>query len=236
MKKSFSILLVVILLLSMSVVSFADEHDEITFEDVMELTSKYNLESVIVDESSLKDEKVIRNLTKEELESLIINGIEESSKPLYFEEEVYITDKSISPNINFSGDSLSNSLGDWEVFKKVATLSKTFYAGETKYLKLRASVAATYQFESKSINGAPDPIRNWKFTDADDGNIVHLNDGEYQLKKISSKTSLTDDVIKQEYKGVVDVGHFVGVGKLTVRISLGEQDFSGTLAYTRESL
>ncbi|MCK9444835.1 MAG: hypothetical protein M0Q14_09970 [Tissierellaceae bacterium] len=49
MKKIYSVLLVFVLLMSISVVSFANGKNEVTFEEFEQLMKKYNLESVVVD-------------------------------------------------------------------------------------------------------------------------------------------------------------------------------------------
>lgn len=49
MKKICSVLLVFVLLMSISVVSFANENNEVTFEEFEQLMKKYNLESVVAD-------------------------------------------------------------------------------------------------------------------------------------------------------------------------------------------
>lgn len=232
MKKICSVLLLFVLLMSTSVVSFANGNNEITFEEFEQLMKKYDLESVVVDESSLKDINVIKDLTKEELENLIIKGIEEVSKPLHFEEKIDMTDEILS--LDFSPN--ANLLSNWETINRVTTLSKTFYSGDTTYFRLRASVAASYQYEYQWLPGEPGLVRNWKFTDADRGEIIHLNDGEYQMKRVSSKTSFTNDEVKQEYEGVVDIGTYVGIGDFSVRISLGQNDFSGMIWYTKSSV
>ncbi|MBU5678241.1 hypothetical protein KQI88_17675 [Alkaliphilus sp. MSJ-5] len=231
MKKFFTILLGLALVFSMSTASFANENHEVTFDELMELATKYNFEPVIVDES-LSEKDIVRNLTKDELENLIIKTLEENSKPLHFE-EVYVTFEIPSSVALDESIDLIAPLSTWKTAGGVKTLSRTDDHMGEKDFRLKKAVSASYEFEYQPLPGEPDPTRNWRFTGVDDAGVVHLNPGAYQVKKISSSAKvLSDTGIRQEFSGVVNVGFYTVIGGVNIRVPIADNDFSGSVSYS----
>lgn len=134
--------------------------------------------------------------------------------------------------LNESTNSIT-PLSTWTTVNRVKTLSRTDDHTGIEEFRLRKSVAAGYQFEYQYLPGGPDPTRNWKFTDCDNGAVVHLNEGTYKIKSVSSSARVTSDTnIRQEFSGVVNVGIYTVVLGQTIRISIADNDFSGTINYS----
>ncbi|SKC90910.1 hypothetical protein [Maledivibacter halophilus] len=227
MKKIFIFLLVVLILFPTSI-TFAGNHHEVTFEELNELATKYDFEPQIVN-ITLSQDKVISNLTKNELESLIIKSRKRNSKPLHFEEKVYIQ----MPESSHSNRFINATSNGWVTKTGVDTLSRTGYHLDIEEFKLKKSVSVSYEYEAQYLPGEPDPTRNWKFTDCDEGSVDHLNEGAYIIKSVTSEAEISSSStsITQTYSGVVDTGIYIGIDGAQIRIPTGENDFSGNVAY-----
>lgn len=241
MKKITTIILALALMIP-TTAAFADEREELTFTDLEQISEKYGIEPVILDQSSdIPESLILKDITKEELEELIVKARTEAKQPLIFEENVMIEKVSNDEALSLSPDEtnrasnfMTMSSSGWTTINRTTTLSRTSYLGQIQEFQVYAAVAASYQFENCTLPGEGGTKRNFKFISCDNGSLEHLNRGAYELKSYTSNANVASSgsMITQSYQGVYNLGTYVSIKGFPVRIPLTDNNFSGTINYS----
>lgn len=231
MKKIVSALLLFVVLFSTTASAFANQSEQITFKEMTEIAQKYGISLEIIE--GFEPENIATILTKEEFESTILQMRTELSIPISIQDDLTTEEFFLPTSEDYSNSIISPQYTGWSTYNRVKSLSRTSEHPLSADFKLQYSVSAGYQFEARRVPGEPSETRNWKFTDVSDGGVVHLNPGSYEIKSISSSaTLLSSTTIEQVYNGVVNVGFYTNVSGITVRVPIGDKDFSGLVRYS----
>ncbi|GEM_PF-4054442 len=232
MKKIFLLLIVFVTLIITTIPTYADSY--VTLEDLNELALKYNFTPKIIENQDLTNIHVFKNLTKEQLEALILEVRNQTIEPLYFRNDVNLEVQSTPNIINEQNNIFPMGAEDWTWVNRVKALSSTIDLYNDGKVKLKSSVAASYKFETRRFPGEASQTRNWSFTAVDDGQVIHTNPGTYELKgSITSSTSLlSSTLIEQTYSGTMNMGIYIKIGEIDVRIPVSDADFEGMIRYS----
>lgn len=201
MKKLLSILLLTVLVLSVSLtpVYAAPQDHSITMQEFNDLLTKYGIQAKAIDSESLSSESVKNNLTKNELESLIIEGLKETSEPVVINKAMGTIKYPVMPNgstltntLDNSSGALSAAYGTWEVAYRSAALtaSSTF-----NNMNVVVNAAASYQYEYYNAPGTS-TTRNWKFTSATAGSVVNSSNA-YSIDSCQKDISYTNSTVTE---------------------------------------
>lgn len=232
MKKLFLLLIVFVTLIITTIPTYANPY--VTLEDLNELALKYNFTPRIIENQDLTNIHVFTNLTKEQLETLILEARNQTIEPLYFRNDVNLEIQSTPELINEQDNIFPMGAEDWTWVTRVQTLSRTIDLYNDGKVKLNASVAAGYKFETRRFPGEASQTRNWSFTAVDKGQVLHTNPGVYELKgSITSNASLlSSTLIEQTYSGTMNMGIYIKIGETEIRIPVSDADFEGTIRYS----
>jgi hypothetical protein len=245
MKKILALVIIsVIIITSTPTAALAKEQKHsITMKELDDLAAKYNIQTTIVDKEVPK-ELIYNDITKEELENLIIEGLYASSKPITYDCTIAIDPETlieesddITIGINNS-DSITNNASTNSIITDTwipCTGSKTFYTTNSdvsQYLTLKYTMGTDYKFEMyyNSQNGVI-YYRNWQFTGAGPAYITHLNPDPYYVTGTASSALWRSDVATHDYSVVYDAGVYVSLGGAIVRVPLGTGVVGGDIYY-----
>ena len=226
MKKGLKKLLSLITIASVLSVIFispayaVEKDNSITVEEFNSLMVKYNIIPEYVVNGSVSED-LIKSLTKDELESLIIKG--QNPEPMVvnsYNVSTYDQSQLDQSFINKSSDVTTSAATGWITRNMISSLSSTVSIGGTSDFLINGSAAASYRYDY--LPGY-EGYRNMWFTGATDGGSVQVNSPNtgYVLKEVlSSSVSFNDTTVTKTARYKYNYGIYVEIGGQPVGIPI----------------
>lgn len=253
-KKIITLLLVVIMLSNVSTFALAKvkTHD-ITMSELQELEKKYNIKTTVVDSSeNIPSELILKNITKEELERLIVEGqsnnseqvkvekIEIDSNTLINDPEAQIIDSNTTSNTFDSSAVTStneNEIASISALPTITTVykSKTFVRADASIspnLQLKRTIDIYWKYEYYFDNtDKMTHYQNLKITNACNSTITHLNPEPYTVFYTLTDELYSYDYAEEFYVVRYNIATYAYISGQIIKIPLGENYMNGTDSY-----